>query len=211
MTGLLAQVPGKLLGIAVFGVALLAALTVFLSWHALRRVFDVPRVPRPPAMYVALGAVWLALATACAGAIGAIVLLRDYRDVDYPTDLAEVRCAAVDQGRMRLDLRAASPAGPESYQIEGDVCVVWVKQVELRPGLRRLGIHALSRVEGVGALVRPAANPYWLTPQPQGAGRLVNLMVRDTKTVAVPIPIGAPTRVVLMSSPTGPTLRQGPS
>ena len=208
MTGLLAQVPGKLLGGVVFGVAVLAALTLFLAWHGLRRVFDVPRVPRPRAMYVVLGAMWLALATACAGALGAIVLLRDYRNVDRPTELAEVRCAAVDEGRMRLDLHAASVAAPESYQIDGDVCVVWVKQVELRPGLQRLGIHALSRVEGVGALVRPAANPDWLTPQPRGAGRLVNLFVGDTKTVPVAIPIDTPARVVLMSSPTGPTVRE---
>ena len=210
MTGLLAQVPGKLLGGVVLGVLVLVALTLLLAWHGLRRVFDVPRVPRPRAMYVALGAVWLTLATACAGALGAIVLLRDYRNVDRPTELAEVRCAAVDDGRMRLDLHAASVAAPETYQIEGDVCVIWVKQVELRPGLQRLGIRALSRVEGVGALVRPAANPDWLTPQPRGAGRLVNLVVRDTRTVPVAIPIDAPTRTVLISSPTGPALRQSP-
>ena len=210
MTGLLAQVPNKLLGGAIVGVALLAVLTVVLAWHGLRRVFDLPRVPKPRAMYVVLGGSWLALVMVCSAAIGAIALLRDYRHVDRPTQLAEVRCAVADLDRLELELRPPSSATPERYGVAGDTCIVWVKQVELRPGLGGLGLRALSRVEGVGPVVRPAANPGWLTPQPQRARRLLDLFVRHTTTVPVSVPLDPRARLVLVSSPTGPTLQPSP-
>jgi len=210
MTGLLAQVPNKLLWGAIVGVALLAVLTVVLAWHGLRRVFDLPRVPKPRAMYVVLGGSWLALVAICSAAIGAIALLRDYRQVDRPTQLAEVRCAVADLDRLELELRPPSSRTPERYDVTGDACIVWVKQIELRPGLGGLGLRALSRVEGVGPVVRPAANPSWLTPQPQRARRLVDLFVRHTTTVPVTVPLDQRARLVLVSSPTGPTLQPGP-
>ena len=210
MAGLLAQVPNKLLGGAIVGVALLAGLTLLLAWHGLRRVFDLPRVPKPRAMYVVLAGSWLALVTVCSAAIGAIALLRDYRHVDRPTQLAEVRCAAAGLDRLELELRPPSSATPERYDVPGDACIVWVKQVELRPGLEHLGLRALSRVEGVGPVVRPSANPDWLTPQPQRARRLVDLFVRHTTTVPISVPQDLHVRLVLVSSPTGPTLQPSP-
>ena len=210
MTGLLAQVPNKLLGGAIVGVVLLAALTLLLAWHGLRRLFDMPRVPKPRAMYVVLAGSWLALVTVCSAAIGAIALLRDYRQVDRPTQLAEVRCVVADLDRLELELRSPASPRPERYDVAGNACIVWVKQVELRPGLGRLGLRALSRVEGVGPVVRPAANPGWLTPQPQRAGRLVDLFVRHTATVPVTVPLDQQARLVLVSSPTGPTLQPSP-
>ena len=211
MTGLLAQVPNKLLGGAIFGVVLLAVLTVVLAWHGLRRLFDMPRVPKPRAMYVVLGGSWLALVAVCSAAIGAIALLRDYRQVDRPTQLAEVRCVVADLDRLELELRPPSSATTERYDMaNGDNCIVWVKQIELRPGIGGLGLRALSRVEGVGPVVRPAANPSWLTPQPQRARRLVDLFVRHTTTVPVSVPLDQRARLVLVSSPAGPTLQPGP-
>jgi hypothetical protein len=183
-------------------------LTTLLTWHGLRRLFDLPRVPRPAAVYLALGGAWLASIAAAGAAVGGIALLRDYRDVDHPTALAEVRCAALDGQRVRLELQADPAATPERYDVEGDACVVWVEQVELRPGFQRLGIHALSRVNGVGAVARPASNPDWLTPRPQGPRRLVDLVVRRATTVPVAVPLDAHTRLVLVSSPTGPTIEQ---
>jgi hypothetical protein len=210
MTGLLAQVPNKLLWGAIAGVALLAVVTVVLAWHGLRRLFDLPRVPKPRAMYFVLVGSWLALVTVCSAAIGAIALLRDYRHVDLPTQLAEVRCAVADLDRLELELRPPSSPTPERYDVAGDKCIVWVKQVELRPGLGGLGLRALSRVEGVGPIVRPAANPGWLTPEPQRARRLVDLFVRNTTTVPIAVPLDQRARMVLVSSPTGPTLQPGP-
>jgi hypothetical protein len=207
MTGWLAQVPGKLLFVALVGVALTAALTLLLAWHALRRLFGVPRVTRPPAMYVALTGFWLALVAGCSVAIATIALLRDYRRIDQPTELAEVRCAPVGQDRVQMELRPSPLAAPERYEVEGDACVVWVNRVELRPGLGRLGLHALSRIERVGQVARPSANPAWLSPRPQRAHRLVNLLVRSADTVPVAVPRDAGARVVLVSSPTGPVIR----
>jgi hypothetical protein len=212
MTGLLAQVPGKLLCGALVGAALAAVLTVLLSWHGLRRVFDMPRVPKPLAMYVTLGGFWAALVVGCFAAVVTIALLRDYRRVDGPTQLAEVRCAPAGPDRAQLELRPASSlAPPERYDMQaGKGCVVWVKQVVLRPGLGPLGLHALSRVESVGATARPAANPAWLTPHPQPAPRLVNLVVRSAETIPVAVPVDAGARLMIVSSPDGPTLQQIP-
>ena len=210
MTGLLAQVPNKLLWGAIAGVALLAVLTVVLAWHGLRRLFDLPRVPKPRAMYVVLVGSWLALVTVCSAAIGAIALLRDYRQVDRPTQLAEVRCAVADLDRLELELRPPSSPTPERYNFAGDTCIVWVKQVELRPGLGGLGLRALSRIEGVGPVVRPAANPGWLTPQATTrapAGRPLRSPHDDGSRGGAARPQA---RLVLVSSPTGPTLQPGP-
>jgi hypothetical protein len=210
MTGWLAQVPAKLLCSALVGVALVAGLTLLLAWHGMRRLFGVPRVPRPRAMYVALGGFWIALAAGFSAVIVTIALLRDYRRVDGPTTLAEVRCLPVGLDRLELELRPAPLARPERYDVEGDTCVVWVKQVELRPGLGRLGLRALSRVDGVGPIARPSANPDWLTPRPQRARRLVNLVVRSSATVPVAVPLDARARLTIVSSPNGPTLQQSP-
>jgi hypothetical protein len=210
MTGWLAQVPGSLLATLLVGGVLAVALTALLAWHAARRLFDIPRVPKPPAMYVALGGFWIALVTGCAAAIVTIVLLRDYRRVDRPTELAEVRCAPAGQNRVQMELRPGPLAPPERYEVEGDSCVVWVNHVELRPGLGALGVRALSRVEGVGTFARPAANPSWLTPRGQHQGRVMNLLVRRAESVPVPVPANAATRVVLVSSPGGPAIQQGP-
>jgi hypothetical protein len=212
MTGWLAQVPGRLLFGAFLCGALAAVVTVLLAWHWLRRVLGVPRVPRPPAMYVVLGGFWVALLAGGAAAVVTIALLRDYRRVDGPTQLAEVRCAPIGQDRAQLELRPAASSGPpERYEIQGaGACVVWVNQVVLRPGLEPLGLRALSRVESVGATARPATNPRWLTPRPQPAGRLVDMVVRSTETIPIEVPPNAAARVIIVSSPNGPVLQQMP-
>jgi len=210
MIGWIAQVPGKLLCGALVGLALAAALTLLLGWHGLRRMFGVPRVPRPRAMYVVLGGFWLALVVGCSAAVATIVLLRDYRRVDRPTELAEVSCAPTGQDRAQLQLRPTPPAAPERYDVPGDACVVWVEQVELRSGLGSLGVHALSRVERVGPIARPVVNPGWLTPRPPRARGFVDLVVRRAATIPVAVPRGAGGRLVLVSSPSGPTVQPGP-
>jgi hypothetical protein len=206
--GWLAQVPGTLLYGAIAAMTMAAVLTMLLGWHALRRLLGIPRVPRPRAMYVVLGGFWIALVAACSAAVATIAMLRDYRPVDRATALAEVRCAPVGLDRAEAELRAAPAAPPERYQVEGDACIVWVNQVELRPGLGRFGVRALSRVEGVGPIARPGANPDWLTPRPQGPRGLVNLLVRRTETVPVAVPLDASARLTIVSSPSGPTVRQ---
>jgi len=208
MTELLRQVPAKLLCCAVLAVLFGAALTLLLGWHAIRRLAGIPRLPRPLETYVALSTTWLLLVATGLVAIGAIVLLRDHRRVDGRTELAEVRCQAVGPDRLRMEVRASPSAAPETYDLEGDACVVWVKQVELRPGLAILGVPAVSRIDGLGPLARPTANPEWLTPRPVAGRRLLDLVVRRTESVPVTVPVDADrSQVVVLSSPGGgPTL-----
>lgn len=207
MTGWLAQVPGKLLCSALVGLILAAVLTGLLGWHGLRRLFGVPRVPRPRAMYVVLGGFWIALILVCSAAVAMIALVRDYQPVDRPTQLAEVRCAPIGLDRAEAELKPGSSAAPERYQIEGDACIVWVNHVELRPGIAHLGVQALSRVESVGPIPRPGANPDWLTPRPEGPRGLVNLIVRRAAMVPVAVPLSTGGATMIVSSPSGPRIQ----
>jgi hypothetical protein len=207
MTEILRQVPAKLLWCALLAVLFGAALTLLLGWHGIRRMAGIPRVTRPREMYVALSTLWLVLVTTGLAAIGTMFLLRDHRRVDGRTELAEVRCQAVGPDRLRMEIRTSPSAAPERYDLEGDVCVVWVNQVELRPGLAVLGVGAVSRIDRVGPLARPNANPEWLTPRPVAGRRLMDLVVRSTQSVPVTVPVDAQTRQVVLSSPgAGPTL-----
>lgn len=207
MTDLLSQVPAKLLWCALLAVLFGAVLTLLLCWHGIRRLAGVPRVPRPREMYVALSTLWLVLVATGLAAIAAIFLLRDHRRVDGRTELAEVRCQAVGPDRLLMEVRTSPSAAPERYDLEGNACVVWVNQVELRPGFAILGVRAVSRIDRVGPLARPNANPEWLTPRPVAARRLTDLVVRRTESVPVTVPVDAQTRQVVLSSPgAGPTL-----
>jgi hypothetical protein len=208
MTGLPDEIPAKLLGGALLAVLFGAALTLLLCWHGLRRMFGIPRVPRPRAMYLFLSALWVALTATSLAAIGTIVLLRNHQRVDGRTELGEVRCDASGQDHLQMQLLTSPSAAPERYDLQGDACIVWVKQVELRPGVAVLGVRALSRIDRVGPLARPDANPEWLTPRRFLGRRLSDLVVRRAEAVPVTVPPGARKRLVVVSSPGGPTLEQ---
>lgn len=202
MTGMMSQVPFRLVVVAVVGLAAAGVLTLMLGWHGLRRLLQIPRVPRPRGMYLALGALWIALVTIGAMSVGTMVLLRDHRRVDTSTQLAEIRCEAVGADHVRVELRTPLAASPERYDIPGDACVVWVKQVELRPGLGLLGVRVLSRIESVGPVRRAAANPDWKSR------RFAGLVTRKIEAVPVAVPPDAQMHSVLVSSLTGPALDQ---
>jgi hypothetical protein len=200
MTATLSQVPLKLLLVAILGLAAGAFLTALLGWHGIRRLLDVPRVPRPRGMYLALGALWIAFATAGAMAAATIVLLRDHRPIDAPTTLGDVRCEAVGSGRVRVELRTSRAAAPERYDLPGDACTVWVRQVALRSGLGVLGVRVLSRIESVGPTRLPAAVE---------KHRFIDLVARRAETLPVAVPVDAELHSVLVSSLSGPILTNG--
>jgi hypothetical protein len=202
MTGILSHVPLKLLCVALVGLAAVAFLTVVLGWHALRRLFDVPRVPKPSAMYLALGALWIGVVIIGAASLATIAMLRDHRPVDAPTTLADVRCEPVGPDRVRLELRTSPAAAPETYEVPGDAnaCTVWVRQVVLRPGLGLLGVRVLSRIEGVGPVRFPAAAYGY---------RFIDLVARRTEALPVAVPPDAQLHSVLVSSLSGPVLTNG--
>jgi hypothetical protein len=205
---ILSDVPARLIGSVLGAAVLLAVFSGVLAWHGLRRLMDVPRVPRPRAMYLALIGMWGLAATACAATAIAVLLLRDHQRLDGRTQIGEVRCERTQPGHVRMQVKAAaSPSGsPESYDIAGDTCMVSVREVELRPGLQALGVGTLARVDGVGSVTRPAANPSWLTPATAARSRLLGLVVRRTEAVSVVVPadsrqhavVAAPGRAVVL-------------
>lgn len=198
MIGLPGQVPATLFWGGLLAALFVAVLTLVLGWHGIRRLAGIPRVPRPPAMYLALSALWVVLVTTSLAAIGTMLLLRDHRRVDGRTELAEVRCNAVRPGHLQIEVLTSRSAVPERYDLEGDACVVWVKQVELRPGVAILGVRSISRIDGVGPVARPSTNPEWLAP----------LVVRRTEAVPVTVPLDAQKRLIVVSTSGAPTLEQ---
>ena len=196
MTAILSQVPLKLLCVAFVGMAAAVFLTGFLIWHGLRRVLDVPRVPRPSGMYVALGALWLTASVVGAMSVGTIILMRDHQRIDAPTALGDVRCEPLGD-HLRVELRTSREAAPEQYDVAGGACTVWVRQVELRPGMGLLGVRVLSRIESVGQVRRPTVVQ---------RSRIIDLVARRTEAVPVAVPLDAQAHAVLVSSLSGPVL-----
>jgi len=197
MTGLVVQMPLKLISTAVVGLFAFAVLTLLLGWHGVRRLMDVPRVPRPRVLYLTLGALWIGLVTIGSMSAGTLLLLRDHQRVDAGTRLADVRCEPVGPDRIQAELKMPLAAAPELYDFPGAACQVWVRQVQLRPGLGLLGVSVLSRVESVGPVRRPAVNSErgWL-----------DLVARRIETISVAVPADAQVHSVLVSSGGAPTL-----
>jgi hypothetical protein len=203
MSALATQVPAPLLGGAAVVVILTAFLTIVLGWHAARRIWDVPRVPRPAALYVVLGALWLGFGLGCAAIAFGIVLLRDHALADGRTPLAEVRCAKLSPARVRVELVAPNTAAVERYELDGDACSLQVRKLGLRAPWRILGLDPLLRIERVGHESRPLANPAWLTPREPGGAGLVNVLVQESRAVPIVIPPDQPGRQRLVSTADG--------
>jgi hypothetical protein len=193
-----------LLAGALTATALMMFLSCLLAWHALRRVLDIPRLPRPRGMYWALGLAWGALAVASTATAVAALLLRDHQRLDGRTEVGELRCEPTVNGRARVELRTAgSPlsAMPLRYDVDGQTCVVSVKEVELRPALRALGLGALARIDAVGSAAIPTTNPSWLTPAPAGRAGLLGLVVQRTHAVQIAVPADPKQRFVVVAAP----------
>lgn len=195
--------PGKLVAGTVVAFALTAALTILLLWHAVRRALDVPRITRPPAMYGTLTVAWVGLAAMTVAVVLAGALLRDHQRLAGPTDLAVVRCQPNGAGRLRMEvlpLGSRQAAAPEVYDLDGQSCAASVVEIEVRPGVRVLGIPGLARLDAVGPFTRPRTNPAWLTPgSPQA--ELTSFVVRQSRVVHVVIPPDPARRFVLTATP----------
>ena len=210
MIALFSHAPLRLVIGAIVGAALAAMLAAQLGWHALRRLFGVPRVPRARATYVLMAALWGGLAVACGATVVLALILRDHQPVDGGHALVELRCQAIAPGHLRVELTAPPSPTPEHYDLGGDACVVSLVEVELRPGLRILGLRELARVDAVGSLARPRANADWLTPRPEPRGRLLDLLVRRTQNFSVVVPADAQQRFLVVTSLGGPGLALAP-
>jgi hypothetical protein len=211
---LLSQTPATLLAFALFAMALLAFVSGVLGWHGLRRAFGVPRVPRPRAMYCALALAWGLLLTASAATAMSALLLRDHDRLDGPTEIGEVACEPTTEGHSRVEIRTVGGArlgNPERYEVVGDSCTLSVKEIDFRPGLRPLGLRALARVDEVGSVVRPTANPIWLTPTAAARSRVLGLVVEQTRAFRMTVPAGVNQRFVVVATPgQEPALQRAP-
>jgi hypothetical protein len=201
---LISQIPAGLLAAVLVATALLVFLSGLLGWHWIRRVLDVPRVPRPRGMYWALAVTWSLLAIAVSATAMAVLLLRDHHRVDGRTQIGELRCEPALNGHVRAEIRTpriSSTATPEGYDLEGDTCVVAVKEIDLRPGLKVLGLGAMARLDAVGKLARPTTNPRWLTPAAMSRPSLLGLVVQHTRAVPLVIRADAKQRFVVFAAP----------
>ena len=206
MIAVFSHSPVRLVVVAIVGAVLVAMLAAHLGWHGLRRLFGVPRVPRGRATYVVMVALWSGLAAACSAAVLMALMLRDHQPAEDGHPLVELRCETIAPDHLQVELTAPTSLTPERYDLGGDTCVVSVVEVELRSGLRILGLRQLARVDSVGSRPRPRANADWLTPRPGQEGRLLNLLVRRTQRVSVVVPADAQQHFLVVASPGGPAL-----
>jgi hypothetical protein len=203
---------------AKFGVAtsaalvLTTALTCLLAWHWLRRALDVPRVPRPRAMYGTLVVLWAALAASSVAALVAGLLLRDHRRLAGPTDLAVLRCQQTAAGRLRMEvlpLGSRQAGAAEQYDLEGNACDASIIEIELRQSLRALGMPALARLDAVGPFSRPRINPAWLTPASGRPANLTGVVVLQSRVMHIVVPTDPTRRFILTAAPgQNPSLRE---
>jgi hypothetical protein len=202
MTVLFHQAPARLIVGVIVVAGFFVLLSASLGWHALLRARGTPRVPLARTTYVLAAVVWAALIAALGMAVVIVFLLRDNRAIDGRTPLAELRCETVSPGHLRAELTTRTSRAPEQYDLRGESCAVSVLEVNLRPSLRIFGVRELSRVEGMGPLERPRANPDWLTPHPSGQRRLLNLVVQGAHRTWVAVPPSREKRT-LVASPNG--------
>jgi hypothetical protein len=198
------DVPAAFTASVLATVVLTAAVSAVLVWHGLRRLLDVPRIPRPRALYWVMTFAWGLLGTACVATVMAALLLRDHKRLDGRTEIGVIRCEATAPGQVRVEVKTptSSTAAAERYDVAGETCVVSVKEIELRPALQALGVRALVRVDGVGSVVRPAAGPSWLAPDRAGGGAgLFGLVIRRTHAASVVVPADPSRRFVVVARP----------
>ena len=201
--------------IVVAGVSMMLVsvfLTVVLARYGFRRAFDVPRIPKPPAIFVVLGALWAAATIGAAGAVVTAGMLRDRVRVDGLTRLADLRCEAPQPGRVRLTVAWAANGRSETYDGEGAACSMQVRQLTLRAPLRALDVPAVADIERVGAASRVDGSTQWLSPDSWRGRRVLQALSRDARVIPIVVPPEPGARYVIVSSPDGtPALAPFPS
>jgi hypothetical protein len=163
--------------LVVFGItctALAGVVILILIWHAVRRVLDIPRVPRGPGSYVVMV---VATAGLLALGLGAFLVAAGLEDWPAPgrAPLAEVRCHKLPPTGARLSfvpLAADGARSPEEVESVSSPsgCVLGFQRLRFAAPLARFGLTERVRLSRVGSRVRPAGTPSWRAlPQPLGA------------------------------------------
>jgi hypothetical protein len=193
----LERAPTSLVVLAITGIALGAALLVLLGWHVVRRILDVPRVPRGRALYVILVGTCTLCIAAGVTALALAAALGDWQTQIGPSAVAEAHCRRVGPTRVELSFVPLGPdgqRGPEETQtIESLPCELAVERLHFSGALARLGLIERLRLARVGAIRRPTTTPLWRAlPQPLG----LPIASAEAQQVAIPTEDGASYRVV---------------
>jgi hypothetical protein len=191
-----AQAPTWLVVLAITGLALGVLLLLLLGWHVVRRMLDVPRVPRGAAFYAVTVAACILFIAGGVTALAVAAALEDWQSQAGPGAIAEVHCRRTGPNRVELGyvtIDANGKRAPEETQtIESLPCAVAVEKLHFQPGLARLGLIERHRLSGVGA-ARHSSTPLWRAlPQPMG----LPIASAEAQQVAIPSEDGVRYRVV---------------
>jgi hypothetical protein len=191
------QAPTWMVVLAITSISLGAVLLVLLGWHAVRRLMDVPRVPRARAVYALLVTVCTLSIGAGVTALALASALADWQTQVGPSAVAEVHCRRTGPTRVELSFVPIGPNGQrgaeETQPIEALPCAVAVERLHFHQALARLGLIERMRLARVGDVRRPTSTPVWRAlPQPLG----LPIASADAQQIAIPTEDGAPYRVV---------------
>jgi hypothetical protein len=190
------QAPTWLVVLAITSIVLGAALLLLLGWHVVRRILDVPRIPRGAGTYTVLvGACVLSIGSG-ATALAVAAALDDWQSQAGPAAVAEVQCRRTGPTRVEVSYIPLGPDGKrgaeEKQSIESLPCEIAVERLHFPQALVRLGLIERHRLARVGSFVRPTATPVWRAlPQPMG----LPIASAEAQQVAIPTEDGAPYRV----------------
>jgi hypothetical protein len=191
------QAPTWLVVLAITSIIIGAAILVLLGWHVVRRILDVPRVPRGRALYaILIGACVLLIGEGVTG-LAIANALEDWQPRLGASAVAEVHCRRLAPTRVQVGvvtLDADGRRGAEETQtIDNLPCEVAVERLRFHQGLERLGLLDRLRLARVGTVARPTSTPPWRAlPQPMG----LPIASSEAQQVAIPTEDDAPYRVV---------------
>ena len=192
-----AQAPTGLVVLAITSIAFGAALLLLLGWHVVRRIMDVPRVPRGRGLYAIMVGACTVFIAGGVTALAIAAALGDWQAQVGPSAVAEVHCRRVGPTRVELGYITLGPAGqrgPEQTQtIDSLPCEVAVERLHFHQALARFGLIERLRLARVGGVPRPTATPLWRSlPQPLG----LPIASAEAQQVAIPTEDGVAYRVV---------------
>src|SRR5687767_1157673 len=115
----LGQAPTWLVVLAITSIALGAFLLLLLGWHVVRRILDVPRVPRGAGTYAVMVSFCVLSIAGGATALVVAAALGDWQTQVGPSPVAEVHCRRTAPNRVEVSYVTLGPdgqRGPEEKQ-----------------------------------------------------------------------------------------------
>jgi len=191
------QAPTWLVVLAITSIAIGAFLLIMMGWHVVRRLLDVPRIPRGAAGYAVMVAICVLSIGGGSAALAVAAALDDWQTQAGTSPVAEVHCKRIAPTRVEVSyvtLGSDGKRGPEEKQtIESLPCEIAVERLHFPPSLARLGFYERHRLARVGGYRLATTTPTWRAlPQPLG----LPIAYAEAKQVAIPTEDGAHYRVV---------------